>query len=163
VTTLWSSVGIAAAGVALTELGGKQRDPRGDASVSPFTGPPAADIKRVTARYDPVEGRFALEATLYRPVPSEYRLKTLFVSPQCRGTTTDVLDYDTGGSAILRINGQIPLSLAYTLTREGSRLTETWSGPELRQLAGLGCVRGAVATGGIGGFGLDEFGPFPLR
>ncbi len=161
-TMLWSCLGVAGARAAAPELGGAQRDPRGDASVSPFTGPPAADIKRVKVRYDPAEGRLELKARLFRPAPSEYRLKTLFVSPSCRGTTEDVLDYDTGGSAILRINGTIPLNLVYTLTRERGRLTETWSGPELRRLAGLGCVRGSVATGGIGGFGLDEFGPFRL-
>lgn len=153
---------VAGAGAAAPELRGLQHDPRGDASVSPSTGPPAADIKRVKVRYDPAEGRLQLTATLFGPAPREYRLKTLFVSPSCGGATEDVLDYDTGGSAILRINGTIPLNLVYTLTRERGRLTETWSGPELRRLTGLGCVRGSVATGGIGGFGLDEFEPFLL-
>jgi hypothetical protein len=141
------------------ELG---HDPRGDASVSPFVGPPAADVKTMSARYDPSAGVFTLKLRLWSPVPPVYQLKGFFVSLSCGTSAADVLDYDLGGSAILRIDGSIPVSVTRRTTREGKRLTETWSGPELRHLA-LGCVRGSVSTGDIGGFGIDEFGPFALR
>jgi hypothetical protein len=157
---LCSCLGMPDARAGGSGMTGDQRDPRGDSTVSPFQGPPAADVKRVQVRYDPAAGRFVLEAKLFRPAPGVYALKAMFASPSC-APGADVLDYDIGGSAILRINGSIPVSVVRRSVRDGKRLTESWSGPELRGLD-LGCVRGSVSTGGIGGFGLDEFGPFVL-
>jgi hypothetical protein len=162
VAVLCSGLATAEARAADPVVTGHVRDARGDATVSQFLGPPGADVKRVSVRYDPAAGRFVLESRLFRPAPSVYALKALFASPTCASTGADVLDYDVGGSAILRINGAIPLSVTRRTVREGRRLTETWSGPELRGLD-LSCVRGSVSTGGIGGFGVDEFGPLVLR
>jgi hypothetical protein len=145
-------------------LSGAVHDARGDASVSPFNPAPAADARRVSVSYDPAAGTLALEAWLWSPAPSTFQLKALFVSPACGAASAaaDVLDFDLGGSAILRIDGAIPASVTRRTALNGRRLTESWSGPELRSLR-LGCVRGSIATGGVGGFELDEFGPFALR
>jgi hypothetical protein len=158
-TTLCFSFPLAPA--ASSAVRGHERDPSGDATVSLFQGPPAADIKRVSVTYNAAAGRFVLEARLFSPAPRVYALKGMFASRRCPPAGADVLDYDLGGSAILRVNGTIPSSVTRRSARHGNRLIESWSGPELRRL-GLGCVRGSVSTGGIGGFGLDEFGPFAL-
>ena len=162
VAALCACLGTAEARAGDPVVTGHIRDARGDATVSQFQGPPAADVKRMSVRYDAAAGRFVLEARLFRPAPTVYGLKALSASQNCASTGADVLDYDVGGSAILRINGAIPASVTRRTVRAGRRLTETWSGPELRRLD-LSCVRGSVSTGGIGGFGIDEVGRFVLR
>ena len=160
-TALAVCAGAAEARAKTQVASGETRDLRGDATVSIFAGPPAADIKRVVARYDAAAGRFVLRVRLFRPAPGAYALKGMFASHTCPPAGADVLDYDLGGSAILRIDGTIPSGVTRRTLRDGPRLVEEWSGPELRGLD-IGCVRGSVSTGGIGGFGLDEFEPFAL-
>jgi hypothetical protein len=136
-------------------------DPAGDATAS-VQGATAADAKRVTITYDPAGGTLEVEEKLWSPAPSFYSLKTLFAFQGCSPSSPQVLDYDTGGSAILRIAGiGIPLNVTYQRETRGTRQTETWSGPELKGLD-IGCVRASVATGGPGAYGIDELADIEL-
>jgi hypothetical protein len=147
-----------------TILSGSVHDPRGDATVPPF-GPPAPDVKRVRVTYDPVNGKFEVEVKLWSPAPSFYAMHPGLAFRDCSPASERILFWDPlGGPPSLFITG-IGASLTTHFTREinGTRLTETWSGPDLRQLD-IGCAAGNVATGSAGvGFGGDEFTPIELR
>ena len=154
------------------KLKGAVRDPRGDAFPDPQTGE-RPDVKRVSVTYYPTAGVIKWRVRLWSPAPTQtpYILKALRATRDCSPSSPTVFYLERAAAFPLRIEGVDVTSQNVAFEREihGARMTETWSGPELRGLD-FGCITGPfegaqggeVATG-IFNVGIDYFEPFKVH
>ena len=133
---------------------GSVKDPHGD--YLPGVEGEAADIKRLSFRFDENVGELVIRFTLYRPAPSA-------AFPEA-GAVCDQGFVDVRGSFAIIAVGEPPFpTVPVDLDPMGKQVVLRASDPLLAQ---LGCREAGGSINGSGGptdGSLDSVSPFPLR